>query len=78
MRRGEVWIVDLGLVAKVRPCVLLTNYPQDNERMLVTIIPHTTAVRGTPWEIPIKKGFLKSGAFDLQQIQSVGVTQLTS
>jgi mRNA interferase MazF len=44
--------------------------------MLVTIIPHTTALRNTRWEIEIKKGFLKPGAFDLQQLQSVGVTQL--
>ena len=76
MKPGEVWIVDLGLAAKVRPCLLLTDYPQESERMLVTIVPHTTSVRGTPWEIPINKGFLKRGAFDTQQIQSIDPTKL--
>jgi len=28
---GEVWIVDLGLAAKVRPCLLLSDYPGDDE-----------------------------------------------
>jgi len=42
---GEVWIVDLGLVAKVRPCLVLSDYPKDDELALVIIVPHTTAVR---------------------------------
>ena len=67
MKRGEVWIVDLGLAAKVRPCLLLTDYPRENERMLVTVVPHTTSVRGTPSEVIINKGFLKRGAFGIQQ-----------
>ncbi len=45
-RRGEVWWVDLGLAAKVRPCLLLTDYPAGDDLMLVTVIPHTTALRG--------------------------------
>jgi len=28
---GEVWIVDLGLAAKVRPCLVLGDYPKDDE-----------------------------------------------
>ncbi len=46
MKAGEVWQVDLGLAGKVRPCLLLTGYPADDELVLVTIIPHTTAIRG--------------------------------
>ena len=45
-KRGEVWLVDLGLAAKVRPCLLLTDFPADDELALVTILPHTTAIRG--------------------------------
>ena len=52
-RRGEVWWVDLGLAAKVRPCLLLTEYPTGDDLMLVTVIPHTTALRGLPWELAI-------------------------
>jgi mRNA interferase MazF len=45
-KRGDVWIVDLGLAAKVRPCLLLTDFPTDDELALVTVVPHTTAIRG--------------------------------
>jgi mRNA interferase MazF len=45
-RAGEIWLIDLGLVAKVRPCLLLTDYPADDELALVTVLPHTTALRG--------------------------------
>ena len=36
---GEVWIVDLGLAAKVRPCVVLSDYPTDDELSLVIVVP---------------------------------------
>lgn len=73
---GDVWIIDLGMVAKVRPCLLLTNYPADDELALVTVLPHTTALRGNRWELSIPKPFLKPGAFHLQQVQSVSVARL--
>ncbi len=76
MTAGEVWQVDLGLAGKVRPCLLMTGYPNNNELALVTIIPHTTALRGNRWEISIAKSFLKDGAFHLQQIQSVPTVRL--
>jgi mRNA interferase MazF len=75
-RRGEIWWVDLGLVAKTRPCLLLTDYPQGDELMLVTVVPHTTALRNTRWELAIPKPFLKPGAFHLQQILSIPVVRL--
>jgi len=75
-QRGEVWMVDMGMAAKVRPCVLLTDYPSEDELALVTVLPHTTAVRGNAWEVEIPKPFLKKGAFHLQQIQSVSLARL--
>ena len=60
----------------MRPCLLLTVYPTDDELALITVLPHTTAVRGNKWEIAIPKPFLKPGAFHLQQIQSVSVARL--
>jgi mRNA interferase MazF len=75
-RAGEVWVVDLGMVAKVRPCLLLTDYPADDELALITILPHTTALRGPRWELSLPKPFLKPGAFHLQQVQSVSVSRL--
>ena len=29
--RGEIWRVDLGLTAKVRPCLVMSDYPADDE-----------------------------------------------
>jgi len=73
---GEVWIVDLGLAAKVRPCLILSDYPKDDELALVTVVPHTTAVRNNRWEVSISKKFLKTGVFQLQQLQSVPIVRL--
>ena len=73
---GEVWIVDLGLAAKVRPCLILGDYPEDDELALVIIVPHTTAVRNNRWEVSIPKTFLKTGVFHLQQLQAVPVVRL--
>ena len=74
--RGEVWQTDMGIAGKVRPCLLLTDYPADDELALVTVIPHTTALRGNRWEVSIAKPFLQAGAFHLQQIQTVSLVRL--
>ncbi|MEW6302242.1 MAG: type II toxin-antitoxin system PemK/MazF family toxin [Verrucomicrobiota bacterium] len=73
---GEIWMVDLGLTAKVRPCLLLSDYPADNELALVVVVPHTTAVRGNSWEFSVELPFLKPGIFHLQQIQPVSLARL--
>ena len=73
---GEVWLVDLGLAAKVRPCLILSDYPADDELALVVVVPHTTAVRGNRWELAIPKPFLAAGVFHLQQVQPVSLPRL--
>jgi mRNA interferase MazF len=75
-RRGDIWMVDLGIAAKVRPCLLLTDYPAADELALITVAPHTTSLRGNRWEISLPLSYLQNGAFHLQQIQSVPVTFL--
>ena len=63
---GEVWMVDLGMTAKVRPCLVLTRPPADNELDVFTVIAHTTSRRGNRWEVPFHKFFLdQDGAFDV-------------
>jgi mRNA interferase MazF len=62
-RAGEVWMVDLGLAAKARPCLLLTGYPADDELAMISVLAHTTSLRGNRWEFPSPKPFLKRGAF---------------
>jgi mRNA interferase MazF len=69
--RGEVWLVDLGIAAKTRPCLVISVPPADEDRALIAVVPHTTSVRGTRFEIKIPKGFLKTGAFDPQGLVSV-------
>jgi mRNA interferase MazF len=62
--RGEVWVVDLGLAAKVRPGVVLNIPLLDQDRALVTLVPHTTSPRGSRFEVAIPKRFLAQGVFD--------------
>jgi len=73
---GEVWMIDFGMAAKVRPAVLLTAEPAADELDLVTVVLHTTALRGNRWELNIPKPFLKPGAFHLQQVQTISTVKL--
>ncbi len=52
-RRGEVWLVDLGLAAKVRPALVISTAFAGHERALYAVMPHTTAVWGTRFEASI-------------------------
>lgn len=74
--RGEVWIVDLGMAAKVRPCLILSIPTDPQDRVLVTVVPHTTSVQGTRFEVDIPATFLKAGAFDAQQVATVAQARL--
>src|SRR5437867_8673188 len=38
MKRGEVWLIDLGLAAKARPAVILSVPFEDNEKAVVTYV----------------------------------------
>ena len=39
-------MVDFGMAAKVRPALLLTGNPALDELDMVTVLLHTTALRG--------------------------------
>ncbi|MHB8523458.1 MAG: type II toxin-antitoxin system PemK/MazF family toxin [Limisphaerales bacterium] len=69
-------MTDFGMAAKVRPALILTAQPADDELDLVTVLLHTTALRGNRWELSIPKPFLKPGAFHLRQIQTVSTVKL--
>ena len=43
-KRGEVWLVDLGMAAKVRPALVLSIPANDTDRALATI-PHAKLLR---------------------------------
>jgi mRNA interferase MazF len=64
--RGDVWLVDLGMIAKIRPCLVLSIPVLDIDRALTTVLPHTTSTRGSRFEIDVHASFLRPGAFDAQ------------
>jgi mRNA interferase MazF len=73
--RGSVWIVDLGLGPKCGPAWLsIPTDPQD--RVLVTVVAHTTSLQRTRFEIAIPAPFLKAGAFDAQQVLTIPQVKL--
>ncbi len=74
--RGEIWIVDLGMAAKIRPALVLSIPPTDIDRALVTILPHTTSVRGSSAEVTVHATFLKPGAFDAQNLLTIPQAKL--
>ena len=70
--RGEVWLVDLGMVAKVRPCLVISIPNLVQDRALVTVVTHTTSTRGSRFEVPVRTRYLDAaGAFDAQSIVTV-------
>ena len=71
-QRGEVWLIDLGMAAKVRPC-LIFSVPANGltDRALATVVAHTPSARGSSFEVPVAARFLKPGVFDAQNIITV-------
>ncbi|MGI8965794.1 MAG: type II toxin-antitoxin system PemK/MazF family toxin [Limisphaerales bacterium] len=69
--RGEVWWCDLGMIAKVRPVLIFSVPFGDNDYALFHIVPHTTAVRNSQFEVPFALSWLQAGVFNIQGSQSV-------
>ena len=69
--RGEVWQVDFGITQKVRPALVISIPYDDADRALIGVIPHTTAVRGSRFEIAVSTSFLSQGVFSAQGIQPI-------
>jgi mRNA interferase MazF len=69
--RGEVWQVDFGITQKVRPALVISMPYGDTDRALIGVIPHTTAVRGSQFEVAIPVRWLAQGVFLVQGIQAV-------
>ena len=74
--RGEVWLTDLGMVAKVRPCLVLSVAPGPTDRVLFTLVLHTTSIHGTGFETAVPVLFLRPGVFDAQGLVTVPRTRL--
>lgn len=68
MRRGEVWLFDCGMAEKVRPVLILSVPFGDTDRAVVTVVFHSTALRGSQFEVQVQVPFLKEGAFIAQSL----------
>jgi mRNA interferase MazF len=74
--RGELWVIDLGMVQKARPCLVLSVDYLDHERAVVTYVPRTTSLRGTRFEVPHQMRGFDAGAFDAQGIGSIPIVKV--
>jgi mRNA interferase MazF len=52
-RRGEVWLIDFGMAGKTRPALVVSGAFGDQDRALITVIPHTTSLRGSAFEVAV-------------------------
>jgi mRNA interferase MazF len=71
IQRGDVWLVDLGYLGKVRPVLVVSVPFLETERTLYIVVPRTTSLLGTRFEVKIDHPALKEGAFDVQQTAAV-------
>jgi mRNA interferase MazF len=69
-------LADLGIAAKIRPALVLSVSPHPQDRVLATLVPHTTSVQRTRFEVVLPKSFLKAGAFDAQGLVPVATARL--
>jgi len=56
------------MVEKVRPALVMSVSYGDLDRALITVVPHTTSLRGSEFEITVPVAFLKPGAFLVQNV----------
>jgi len=56
------------MAGKTRPALVISVPFGDKDRSLITVVPHTTSLRGSPFEIAASASFLKPGAFLVQGV----------
>ncbi|MDQ6913137.1 MAG: type II toxin-antitoxin system PemK/MazF family toxin [Verrucomicrobiota bacterium] len=74
--RGEVWMIDLGMAAKVRPCLILSVAFRDDEKAVVTYVARSTERRGGRFEVEHIAPHFLPGVFDAQNLGTVPVSKL--
>ena len=52
---GELYLIDLGMVGKVRPAVVISRDDPNAPRALAICAPLTTENRGSDYEVPLGK-----------------------
>jgi mRNA interferase MazF len=78
VRRGEVWLAELGLAAKTRPVVIVSRNDPETPRALVIYVPLTTQNRGSKYEVELPPlHFLRAPSVaNVQGVASLPVTRL--
>lgn len=62
--------VDFGVAAKVRPAFVISVPYADSDRAPIGVIPHTTAARGSQFEVVVDARFIGLDAFLVQGVQA--------
>lgn len=70
-KRGEVWLADLGMAAKIRPVLIISAPCSDKDYALIGVVPHTTTPRGAQFEVRLNVPWLQPGAFNVQGMLAV-------
>lgn len=52
---GELYLIDLGMVGKVRPAVVISREDLDSPRAIAICAPLTTQNRGSAYEVALGK-----------------------
>jgi len=75
---GEIYLVDLGMVGKVRPAVVVSRDDPNSPRALALCVPLTTQSRDSAYEVPLGKlKFLdKESWANVQGLMSLGHEKL--
>lgn len=63
------------MVEKVRPVLVLSIPFAETDRAVVTVVFHSTALRGSEFEVRIQVPFLKEGAFIAQSLATYPVAR---
>ncbi|MFN0079059.1 MAG: type II toxin-antitoxin system PemK/MazF family toxin [Prosthecobacter sp.] len=69
--RGEVWLADLGMAAKVRPVLIVSASLEPDDYALIMVIPHTTSSHPSRHSVALAAHGLKEGSFNLQGMLAV-------
>ncbi|MFN7544732.1 MAG: type II toxin-antitoxin system PemK/MazF family toxin [Acidobacteriota bacterium] len=56
------------MVEKVSPALVMSVAYGDLDRALITVVPHTTSLRGSHFEIAVPVALLKPGSFSVQNV----------
>ncbi len=70
-KRGEIWLADLGLSAKTRPVLVLSVPFSDSDYALITVVPCTTNIRSSDFQVKLPVPGLRPGAFNIQGLTAI-------